>query len=157
MLQRIQSLYWLGAIICLSFLNFGVSLLNFNGKDFHFEFSMFGWKKMDASNKIIGKNDMYFYIATILIFTFIVQAIFSFKSLKRQMKLANLIIYLHALVILFLVSLFVFGKQMFGLEYETTEVSFGFYALFLSLIFSFLASQGVKKDKKLLDSVDRIR
>ena len=157
MLQRIQSLYWLGAIICLSFINFGVSLLNFNGKDFHFEFSMFGWKKMDASNKIIGKNDMYFYIATILIFTFIVQAIFSFKSLKRQMKLANLIIYLHALVILFLVSLFVFGKQMFGLEYETTEVSFGFYALFLSLIFSFLASQGVKKDKKLLDSVDRIR
>ncbi len=157
MLQRIQSLYWLGAIICLSFLNFGVSLLNFNGKDFHFEFSMFGWKKMDASNKIIGKNDMYFYIATILIFAFIVQAIFSFKSLKRQMKLANLIIYLHALVILFLVSLFVFGKQMFGLEYETTEVSFGFYALFLSLIFSFLASQGVKKDKKLLDSVDRIR
>ncbi len=157
MIQRIQSLYWLAAIICLSFLNFGVSLLNFNGKDFHFEFSMFGWKKMDASNKIIGKNDMYFYIATILIFAFIVQAIFSFKSLKRQMKLANLIIYLHALVILFLVSLFVFGKQMFGLEYETTEVSFGFYALFLSLIFSFLASQGVKKDKKLLDSVDRIR
>ena len=73
------------------------------------------------------------------------------------MKLANVIIYLHALVVLFLVSLFAFGKQMFGLEYETTEVSFGFYALFLSLIFSFLATQGVKKDKKLLDSVDRIR
>jgi hypothetical protein len=157
MIQRIQSLYWLGAAICLTFLNFGVSMLNFNGKDFHYEFYLFGWKKLDASNKIIGGNDMYFYIATILIFAFIVQAIFSFKSLKRQMKLANVIIYLHALVVLFLVSLFAFGKQMFGLEYETTEVSFGFYALFLSLIFSFLATQGVKKDKKLLDSVDRIR
>ena len=157
MIQRIQSLYWLGAAICLTFLNFGVSVLNFNGKDFHYEFSLFGWKKMDVTNKIIGENDMHFYLVTILIFAFIIQAIFSYKSLKRQLKLANLIIYLHALVILFLVSVFAFGKKMFGLEYDATEVSLGFYALSTSLIFSFLATQGVKKDKKLLDSVDRIR
>ena len=157
MIQRIQSLYWLGAAICLTFLNFGVSVLNFNAKDFHYEFSLFGWKKMDATNKIIGENDMHFYLLTVVLFAFIIQAIFSYKSIKRQLKLANLIIYLHALVILFLVSVFAFGKKIFGLEYDATEVSLGFYALFISLIFSFLATQGVKKDKKLLDSVDRIR
>lgn len=157
MIQRIQSLYWLGAAICLSFLNFGVSVLSFNGKDFHYEFSLFGWKKFDATNKMIGENDMHFYLLTIVIFALIIQAIFSYKSLKRQLKLANLIIYIHALVVLFLVSVFAFGKKMFGLAYDTTEVTIGFYGIFLSLIFSFLAMQGVKKDKKLLDSVDRIR
>jgi len=157
MLQRIQSLYWFGSIICLTFLNFGVSVFSFIGKDFQYEFSLFGWKKFGAANKMIAENDMHFYLFTILIFSFIFQAIFSFKNLKRQLKLANLIIYLHAFVILFLITVFVFGKKMFGLEYKSTEVAFGFYALFLSLVFSFLATKGVKKDKNLLDSVDRIR
>lgn len=157
MIQRVQSLYWLAAAICLSFLNFGVSVLSFKGKDFQYEFSFFGWEKFDGANKMIGENDMHFYLFTILIFAFMIQAIFSYKSLKRQLKLANLIVYLHAVVILFLVAVFAFGKKMFGLEFDSTEVSLGFYALFLSLVFSFLATQGVKKDKKLLDSVDRIR
>jgi hypothetical protein len=157
MIQRVQSLYWLAAAICLSFLNFGVSVLNFNGKDFEYEFSLFGWKKFDSANKMIGENDMHFYLITILIFAFMIQAIFSYKSLKRQLKLANLIVYLQGLVILFLVAVFAFGKKMFGLEFDSTKVSLGFYALSLSLVFSFLATQGVKKDKKLLDSVDRIR
>lgn len=157
MIQRIQSLYWLGAVVCLTFLNFGVSVLNFIGKDFHYEFSLFGWKKYDMANKMIGENDMHFYLLTIVIFAFTIQAIFSFKSLKRQLKLANLIVYLHVLVILFLVAVFAFGNKMFGIEFDSTEVSLGFYALSVSLVFSFLAAQGVKKDKKLLDSVDRIR
>jgi hypothetical protein len=157
MIQRIQSLYWLGAAICLSFLNFGVSVLNFNGKDFNYEFSLFGWKKYDAANKMVGENDMHFYLVTILIFAFIIQAIFSFKNIKRQMKLGKLVIYLHILVIIFIASVFVLGKSIFGLTYDSVQASLGVPLLSLSFVLSTTAFNSVKKDKKLLDSVDRIR
>ena len=61
MIQRIQSLYWLGAIICLSFLNFGATIFEFKMKNSTIFYSVFKIEEI-INGKIISSNPKYYYL-----------------------------------------------------------------------------------------------
>jgi hypothetical protein len=87
--------------------------------------------------------------------------LFSFKKLERQIKFGR---------ILFIFNFLVFGATLvlyYLLRKETTALSgdytvsnqlgFGFYCIVIAVAFSFLANIGIRRDIKLLKSIDRIR
>ena len=154
MLQRIQSLYWLGAIICLSFLNFGLDVFRFETKDAVYEFDFYSVVKF-VNNKAVNEKTIWIYPACILFTVFIIIAIFSYKRLKGQYKMSNRIKF--ALTFMFFMLTVNAYAGIFVKNTNAVVLGPGYFLFAIALIFTYLASCGVKKDKKLLDSVDRIR
>ena len=154
MLQRIQSLYWLGAIICLSFLNFGLDVFRFETKDAVYEFDFYSVVKF-VNNKAVSEKTIWIYPACILFTVFIIIAIFSYKRLKGQYKMSNRIKF--ALTFMFFMLTVNAYASIFVKNTNAVVLGPGYFLFAIAVIFTYLASWGVKKDKKLLDSVDRIR
>ncbi len=154
MIQRVQSLYWLGAAICLGFLNFGLNLFEFKTKHSVYEFDFFSLTEF-VNGKIVKSQFKFHAVFSITIFVLIVVVIFSYKNLKRQLKLSQIISF-FTLMLFIEITVFAYGGLLLS-NAESIVPSFGFYLLPIIFILNFLAQKGVKKDKKLLDSVDRIR
>lgn len=154
MIQRVQSLYWLGAAICLGFLNFGLNLFEFKTKHSVYEFDFFSLIEI-VNGKVVNSQSKFHFIFSISIFVLITVALFSYKNLKRQLKLSQTISFF---TLMLFIEITVLGFGGFLLDNTKSIVpSLGYYLLPIILILNFLAQKGVKKDKKLLDSVDRIR
>jgi len=154
MLQRIQSLYWLGAIICLSFLNFGINVFTFKTKDAIYEFDFYSSVKF-VHNTSVSEKTIWIYPATLFFTILIVVTIFLFKKLKVQHRLSNRI-KVGLTFMLFVLTLNAY-MGIFVNNTESVVLGPGYYLFAIAVVFTYLASWGVKKDKKLLDSVDRIR
>ncbi|PKR80407.1 hypothetical protein CW751_10075 [Brumimicrobium salinarum] len=102
-----------------------------------------------------------FYSITILLSMLTVVVLFGFKNLKRQLKLGR---------ILFIMNFLVFGVTIVfynlmrssnmpdSADYiVNTQLGFGFYCIVIALAFSFLANIGIRRDLRLIKSIDRIR
>ena len=155
MIQRIQSLYWLGAIICLSFLNFGATIFEFKMKNSTIFYSVFKIEEI-INGKIISSNPKYYYLVFIAFTVLTLFSIFSFKNRKRQIRIGT---WVNTLLIS---NFLVFTTFGFTDGFIVTDAKFifpgvAYYMLIGAIIFNFLALKAVKKDKNLLDSVDRIR
>lgn len=156
MLQRIQTVYWLLSVVCLGILLSGVNLVTFKKENQLFELTIY---KLNQINPINGKvetsGNNYHFLVVILLIVFILYTIFSFKSLKKQLNLAKWVMY-SLLTFILIFFTFAYTGQIVN---NSSEISLNFSSAFLSIgfVFSVLAYLGVKKDKSLLDSVDRIR
>ena len=154
MLQRIQSLYWLGAIICLSFLNFGLDVFRFETKDAVYEFDFYSVVKF-VNNKVVSEKTVWIYPASIFLTVLIIVAIFFYKNIKTQLNLSNRIKF-GVTFFLIIVTTNAYSGAIVN-NPKSVVFGSGYYLMLLAIIFTYLASWSVKKDKKLLDSVDRIR
>lgn len=79
----------------------------------------------------------------------------SYKNLKKQFRLARIValIYLVGLVALLLAgSLGLLVKGAVAIQ-----LGLGYYICVVGLPFSYFAFKGIKKDKDLLESLDRLR
>jgi hypothetical protein len=154
MIQRIQSLYWLGSIICLSFLNFGLDVFKFETKNAVYEFDFYSCLKLE-NGKLISEKSQWIYPASMLITVLIIVAIFLHKKIKTQLNLSNRITF--GITFLFIIITINAYSGAFVDNPKSVIFAPGYYLMFISIVFSYLASWSVKKDKNLLDSVDRIR
>ena len=133
MIQRIQSLYIFLYIIIKCYLLY--TSLNFRSP-FHF---------------LIYEVELFSSSLILLIIVSIV-TLFSFKKRKRQIILLYFLIMVQ-LVVLISISILVFtviNSLRFLQNYQTILYLIGLILLLLSL-------RGIKKDQKLIESIDRIR
>ena len=154
MIQRIQSLYWLGAIICLIFLNFGLDVFRFETKNAVYEFDFYSVVKF-VNNKVVSEKTVWIYPASIFLTVLIIVAIFFYKNIKIQLNLSNRIKFGVTFFLIIVTTNAYLG--VFVSNPKSVVFGSGYYLMLLAIIFTYLASWSVKKDKKLLDSVDRIR
>ena len=133
MIQRFQSLYILFYIINKCYLLYKYSI---DKNPFHF---------------FIDKVDLYL-ILIILVIIFSTITVFSFKNRKIQIKLLYFLIIIQVII---LTSISILAYKVdnpinFLHNYHTYHYLLGLLLLLLSL-------RGIKKDQKLIDSIDRIR
>lgn len=141
MIQRIQSL-WLLLAAAAGFLTYQLPLWagTLQGE---------GIKKFNATDNLL------FFALTIAVSMLAVTAIFLYKNRKLQQKLTIVGI----LVSIGLIALeFVFVKE-YSSTLNLTESVWKPGALMpiLMAVFFFLAFQGIRKDEKLIKSLDRLR
>jgi hypothetical protein len=92
---------------------------------------------------------MPLYIVGILFVLLLVLTLMSYKKLKFQLSLAKLSFYVSLVLSgAVIATSFLFGSIAYGV---------GSYFIFITVPLTYLAMRGVKKDKSLIDSVDRIR
>jgi peptidoglycan/LPS O-acetylase OafA/YrhL len=136
MIQRIQSLYLLGASIC-AFLSFKFPFYS-------------GQKKINAEQKYLTASTNFgILILSIALAVGIFAIIFLYKKRKEQIKytLIALLVSIASLVIYF------FAKK----DFVSGTYSFGAVLPIAIPVLLGLAAWNIRKDEKLIKSLDRLR
>lgn len=159
MIQRIQTVYFLLAALLVATTLFGTDLFSFHQvKDIHasaYKLVSGGWAQ---KNEVLGKLD--FWMLSLVQIIFALMIIFSYKMRHRQIFLGWILLVLNILSSAWIVL----GASVHSAECTTckepaTDLSFGivFYLHAVAFIFVFLGIRGVRKDKKTIDSLNRLR
>jgi hypothetical protein len=137
MLQRIQSIYLLIAMIATIVLPFLLPLWTLqNGKDFYFML------------------DLNYVVLFGLSSTLSLLSIVSYKKRQNQFVIGRLNIILN----LILLGLFVYRSlNLSGETVEVSEKGIGMFLPIVAIVFLVLANKSIKKDEDLVKSVDRLR
>lgn len=135
-IQRIQTLMLLVAAILMAV----------------FCFTPYGTAAGEPARAIFVKEAPALLVLNITIAALLVISIFMYNNLKRQMRLTLLAVLL--ICVSTVTSLFVLGRA-----YDNATPIFlgGIGLLILAILFGLLAYRGMRRDKHLLDSVDRLR
>jgi hypothetical protein len=160
MIQRVQTLYYAITMILLAILLSGVEFFRFVGEKTFYVFSVYGvqsGKVGEKSDKLESLSSIPYFLLTIVFILFIFITLMGYKNLSRQFKLARGIFFIYLLLLIAVIIFAVIGGGI--LTNEPTKLKFGLGFLFfvLGFPFSFLAQLGINRDKKLLDSLNRLR
>lgn len=158
MIQRIQTVYLAIAIILLSIVTFGAEIVSFTNDTTRFTFSSYGITEypIDAET-VVSHRTFPIMISTIGLIMLCFICIMAYKNLKRQYKLGRTIFGLYFLLVVGMTLLAVFGDSFIGVETTGREMGVGFMLFMAGFPFTFLANTGIKRDKRLLASLDRLR
>ena len=144
MIQRIQTIYMLiaSSLLLLSFYRIPIDFCISNIESINYFLPTY-----------LSKN--IFYLCFTIIITFF--SIVSYKNLNRQIKLNYLLIF--SSIILIFVEFFLNNVSSFILSnFASCEKNWTILLLyFFSITFYFLSIKNIKKDDKLLKSVNRLR
>lgn len=161
MLQRIQTLYFLLSILLFASLLSGIDFIRFDhvqSKDFD-SIDIFGISSYHYSNgsfQVIWAKFIPLFILGIGMILLLFASMMAYKKVNKQLALARLTF----LINLLLIVLFV-GWSTYLLWSEdwqfSNQIGIGYYLLISTLPITFFAYKGVLRDKRLLDSIDRIR
>lgn len=157
MIQRIQSIYLLLVMIVLSVVAVGTELFSFVSETTRFTFSSFGITHYSLEGKVLEHKSMPVYIGLIALILLSFLCLMAYKSLARQFKLGRTVFFLYLLMVVSMILLAFLGDSLVEGEHLKRELGLGFYLFVAGLPFSFMANTGIKRDKKLLDSLDRLR
>ena len=158
MIQRIQTIYLLISIACLSIVTFGRTVLvHFMGTTMeNYELTVYGIVNQEKIPLESGLN-LPLYILSFLLIALLLFTAFSFKNLKRQGLLISISIVLYALLIAAILAIYFLNNIKIEDLPANAIISSGFYILGIGLPALFLANNGIKRDKKLIDSLNRLR
>ena len=156
MLQRIQTIYFSLVIICLGVTCTGMEFFRFvKGTEFY-SFSVYGIQK-GVGNDLSMHKSMPIYLTVIGLCLFSFMTLMSYKNIKRQLKWVRSLTFLYFLILIASIVYYYFGGTLFFGGAYLKELGIGYALLVAGFPFCFLAQLGVKKDKKLLDSLNRLR
>lgn len=158
MIQRIQSVYLVLVMILLSLVTFGTEIFSFLSDTTSYVFSSFGLHAYDLSTGTLSASSSYpFYLSLsgLILLTFL--TLMSYKNLNRQLKLARIIFYIYLFLVIALLIFSAVGGKLVAEEIVKRELGLGYFLFIAGLPFAFLANIGIKRDKNLIDSLNRLR
>jgi hypothetical protein len=99
-----------------------------------------------------------YFILIMLIAVLLLGAIFFFKNRKRQIMLSWLALILNLSTTAWIITMSI-GDSMSCTQCESTDIvpRIGLFLFSSAFIFILLGYNGVRKDKKLVDSLNRLR
>ena len=119
--------------------------------------------KIDFIETMEGIPTFYFpfYSITILLAMLTTVVLLGYKNLRRQIKLGRMLFVLNFLVFgvtIVLYNLLRSNTLPQSNDYAVSaQLGMGFYCIVIALAFSFLANIGIRRDLRLIKSIDRIR
>lgn len=155
MLQRIQTVYFSLAIILIALPLAGMELFSFNLDKGHVTVNAYEFAFADGIRLL--KNDIWILNAIQIVFALWI--IFSYKFRGRQVFIGWILFLLNIFTTAW-VYLAAYVKATSCMDCKVKpELHFNniFFISALAFIFIFMGIRGVKKDKKLIDSLDRLR
>ncbi len=155
MIQRVQTLY-LFFIVVISIVLFFVPLVEFVNSDSIFSLNILGLEFQNQENSFSISTFPLIIINTLIIVLTSI-CIITFKNRNLQIKICK--------INLFLISAFLIFTVMYSTQIEekladkglNTSFGLGIILPIISIILTYLAIRGIKKDQELIRSVDRIR
>lgn len=160
MIQRLQTLYFAISMILLAILLTGMDIFRFVTEKTTYTYSAFGIESRvtgSPNSKTETISSTPYYIGIIVLILFIFFALMSYKKLNFQVKLARAVFFLYLLLTIGVVLASQLCGSCVTSEEASKELGIGFYLIVAGLPFTLLAQIGIIRDKKLLDSLNRLR
>lgn len=158
MIQRIQSIYLILAIIALSIVTFGSPIFYYFSDKAHYKLTAFGLITFDEkTNIILNRESFPFFWAGILIIILSSFTLFSYKKLRVQNRFAFWTLFIQMVFTLALLAFSFVDESWFFTEKTGSSLGLGFYIYILALPLLFLSKKAIKKDLELVDSLNRLR
>lgn len=157
MIQRIQTVYYALAMLCVAVASFGTSIYQFQAKELRYELTAFGLYEYEELDTLTAFQSTPYYVAGLVLLVLLFLTIMSYKNLKRQLTLGRLIVPLYFVLLTLAVFGSMLGTYLTGESEVVRSLGVGFFFFIVGLPLVLLGNIGVKRDKNLLDSVDRIR
>lgn len=145
MIQRIQTVYLVIAIFLIAVPLSGLEIMSYVIKDHTVSKNVYSFHLLEKNEQ----EPSYYYLVNILLSLFGFYVVMSYKNLKRQLMLSRIFMGL----IFFACSM----PIILAIGRSALMPGVGFYLFLSSNIFVFLAIRGINKDKKLVDSLNRLR
>lgn len=152
MIQRIQTIYLLLAILCMVislFTPFSCYYINEQ------EISLQAFGINNNVNDVVGRFPYYVPIFASLGLS--VLGISKFKDRKKQLLFGKINYLVILLALTFIMIDITFIAEQLLLEENTIIYGIGAFLPVAALPFIFLANRAIKKDEKLIKSLDRLR
>lgn len=154
MWQRIQTIFLFLAALVLGLLF--VPFMSF--------FTVSGTQDLMQQSEVAMLGDGVFNIHDHIVFPILtvlgilasVAAIFLFQNRNLQLTLSRLTLVM-SILLLFLIGIFFYIDYQYIKANSVVSGEFGILSPVLGIIFSILASRGIKKDTQLVKSSDRLR
>ena len=160
MIQRIQTVYFILVMLLLSALLSGVEIFGFTTAKNYFSYSVYGVQQFKsaahaplAKSEIIEGSVLFYFVIAFVLFNY--YAMMNYKNLKKQFRLARLALLIYLVGLLFV--LIVGSLGLLVPNASSINLGWGYYLSVVGLPFSYFAFKGVKKDKEILESLDRLR
>ena len=158
MIQRVQSLYLILSMISISILLSGIEIISFTGVKLKASLSAFGISKTDVlSNQNITDQTFPLYLSIIGLVLYMFILLMRYKDLKIQLKMIRRLFLIYLLLIISFLCFSIYGSKVIDESDANTSIGIGFIFFIIPFPFIFLAQIGIKRDKKLLDSLNRLR
>jgi hypothetical protein len=154
MIQRIQTFYFIGAVLLVAVPLFMSHFFEISFGSDILQVTPFYTKNV-VTQKITSTN--YSWILQMVIIFLLMVTIFSFKNRKRQIQLGWIAFSVHLISTAWIaLSTYLMTAQTSNVE-ESISMEMGVFSFASAFLFIFLGIQGVRKDKALVDSLNRIR
>lgn len=158
MIQRVQTIYLAIVMICLGISASGAAFFSYSNTTSRFTFDSFGITEYEIQTGNVMKTEFFpIFIGLIALTLLAFLCMMSYKNLKRQFKLGRLIFFLYLAMLISLLITTYFGSSLLNVDVEKRELGLGFLMMIIGFPFTFLANTGIKRDKALLDSLNRLR
>lgn len=160
MIQRIQSIYLFIALAIFIYFSAGASIASFQGNDIIYTLYS---TNLISSTAHVGNADVssqYYFIGSVVLAVWMIVVMFSFRNLSRQLSFARMGTFGMIVFLAIILSSVLIGSSITedpAITYGNSSFGTGSYLLIVAFISYLLAIRNIKKDKKLIDSVDRIR
>lgn len=153
MIQRIQTVYFLIALILVSIPLFGLTFFECSSNGIILQIDSF-----NIENTLTKETESHwFYIFQILLILLLVFVIFSYKNRNRQHTLAWTAVVLNIAIGIWMFYYAIDKAMQHNCSPEFPSPQIGFYLFQSAFIFILLGIGGVRKDRKLIASLNRIR
>ncbi len=160
MIQRIQTVYFLLVVIILVYFSAGAPMVSFEGNDISYLLRSNQLVTQTIGDALADTTPKYFFIGSIVLVLWTLFVVISFRNLAKQLSFARIGSFLYLVFLLIIILTYFIGNSLTEnptvLEHKA-HFELGTYLLALGYLFYLLGIYGIKKDKKLIDSVDRIR
>jgi len=160
MIQRIQTIYFSLAALVLVYFSVGAPIISFYGNDISYLLKSNELIATTSGNPVAETSVKYYFIGAIVLTLWVIYVIISFRNLKKQLSAARIGSFMYAAYLMIIVLSYFIGESLTEnptVSEKSAQFELGVYLLAVGYIFYLFGIRGIKKDKKLIDSVDRIR
>jgi hypothetical protein len=160
MIQRIQSIFLLLAILCLASLYFS-SITTFTQAQDLYNFSIFGLFKTQGQNLNFNNSSYLLVVHNSVIILLLCYILVQFNNRILQIKLLRFTLLITATLVAWVFKKIGAAETLLSEQNSsvklTTNYQFGIVVPLLAIVFLILALRAIRKDDELVKSADRIR
>ncbi|HLP54098.1 MAG TPA: DUF4293 family protein [Fluviicola sp.] len=159
MIQRIQTIFYLVALLIIALPLIGMEIFTYSNEDVTYHFTLFGNTRELFAGKplVLDMMQLPLFWGNVILIVLLLITVILYKNLRLQLRLGRFILTFYVLYIIGLFITLYFYHTLLAVTNVNLSIAPALYLLIAGIPFVWLGNRGVNKDRKLLDSVDRLR
>lgn len=137
----------------------GMEIFVFSNEDVTYHFTLFDNTREVVAGKplVLDMVQLPLFLGNVVLIILLLLTIAFYKNLRFQLRLGRFLLMLYVVFIVGLLVAVYFYHTLLSVTKADLSISPAFFVMITGILFVWLGNRGVNKDRKLLNSMDRLR